>query len=363
MRLLFTIPDFWPFVRRGSERLVHDLGVVMARRGHDVTVLTRTPAPAAVTTREEGFTVEYHPVPRLAHRALGLNTLQEFALTAARKALTDPHDVHHAFYISDAYGLTLAARARPRPVVFSWHGVPDAAWWDANEPRTHRWYRRMMGRAARVSVMSERSAANYRRDYGRDPLVLTPGIFCDDFARPRVQGPPTIVCAAAIDDPRKRMDVLLKAFHEVASSDADVELVLAGRGDPAALRPLLDALPPRVRGRVHLDPETPLPETYARAAVGVLASEVEAFGLVVLEYLAAGLPVVVSDDGGSADLVTPETGAIFTRGDPADCARAIVEGLELSRNPATIGRCTGRARTYDWSARADAYEALYRSLV
>lgn len=56
MRLALLMPSYWPEVRHGSERLVHDLGVVMARRGHEVTLITTHPGAREVRI-EEGVRV------------------------------------------------------------------------------------------------------------------------------------------------------------------------------------------------------------------------------------------------------------------------------------------------------------------
>ena len=53
MRIALLHPTYWPEVRRGSERLAHDLGATLARRGHDVKLITTHPSPAA-RSHEDG---------------------------------------------------------------------------------------------------------------------------------------------------------------------------------------------------------------------------------------------------------------------------------------------------------------------
>lgn len=363
MRLLYTIPDFWPQVRRGSERLVHDLSAAMATRGHDVTVLTRSGRAQPRVSRMDGFGVAYASRPRVTRRLLGLNPLEGFSITAAKRAAWRPADLHHAFYISDAYGLSQAGRLRHRPLVFSWHGFPERAWWEANEPRTHRWYLRMAERADVVTVMTEASARQLRQDYGREATVMPPGVFVDDFDVPRVPtNKRTVVCAAAVDDGRKRIDLLLSAFEIVARNLDDVHLLLVGQGDATEMRRQTAGMDGSIAARIDWRPGSDLPATYAGCVAGALTSYKEAFGLVVIEYLAAGLPALVSDDGGGAELVTPGTGVTFPAGDVDGCAAALLSVLDLAADTATAGRCRARAREYDWSRRATGYEDLYRGL-
>jgi glycosyltransferase involved in cell wall biosynthesis len=363
LRLLFTIPDFWPQVRRGSERLVRDLSLAMAARDHEVTVLTRPGRDRPGTSWMDGFQVSYAPRPRIARRVLGLDALEGFAITAASHGLRRPADVHHSFYISDAFGLTLAGRLRRRPLIFSWHGVPERAWWEAHRPRTHRWYLSMSQRADVVTVMSEASAEQFRRDYDRPAVILTPGVFAEEFNRPRAKVEQrVIVCAAAIDDGRKRIDLLLGAFEIVARKLDDIKLLLVGHGDPSAVQGQVARMDGSISSRIDWRPEPDLPAIYAGCAVGALTSYKEAFGLVAIEYLAAGMPALVSDDGGAAEIITPGTGVTFASGDLDACAAGMQRALELADDPSTTSLCVARARDYDWSTRATAYEDLYRKL-
>jgi phosphatidylinositol alpha-mannosyltransferase len=365
MRLLFTIPDFWPYVRRGSERLVHDLGVEMTRRGHTVTVVTRNLERRSVTRHYDGMRVEYRRSRARIPGWLGWTDLEAFSLNAMARATRHAADVYHGFYLADGSALTLVARVRRRPVVISVHGMPDREHWQRHHPRTHRWFMRAMRAGAHVAVISEHSAKRFHEDYGVDPILLIPGVFTGGFSVPRESHEHRdIVCAAAIDESRKRIDVLLAAFVRLAADLQDIRLVLVGPGDPAAVHQQLDSVEPKIASRVlirHTATEE-LPEIYAHSDVGALTSVKEAFGLVVVEYLAAGMPAVGSDDAALPEIITEQTGALF-RGDDVDsCATALDRALALARDPATAARCRARAGAFDWSIRSQAYDALYRRL-
>jgi glycosyltransferase involved in cell wall biosynthesis len=367
VRLLFTNPYFWPYVRRGSERAIHDLSVVMAQRGHEVRVVTRHPGRGVHVRRDDGFEVEYRPTSPTLNRLLRRDYLESFSLTAARAVIRHPADVYHAFYPSDSYGLYLGTRLRKRPFIFSWHGIPQARWWADNHPRTHRMYLRAMPGAARITVMTNAAAQRMREDYNYDPVVIAPGTFVDDFQQTKVALPrPVVVCAAAVDDGRKRMDLLIDAFEVLVKGGRDVALLLIGSGDPALVKRHIATKAPDVASRIDVRPPEnvdDIPGIYAGCTVGALTSVNEAFGLVVVEYLAAGMPAVVSDDGGSPEILAPGTGFAFRSGDVAECASALGRALELAVDPATEARCRERARDYDWSVRGDAYEELYRDVL
>ena len=92
----------------------------------------------------------------------------------------------------------------------------------------------------------------------------------------------------------------------------------------------------------------------------MLPADDEAFGLVLVESLAAGTPVVAARSGACPDIVDdPRVGRLFEPGDAADLARAIGEALELAADAETAAACREHARRWDWSRVVERYEELY----
>ena len=91
--MLFTLPNFWPYVRRGSERLVHDLASEMTRRGHRVTVLTRGPGARIRKATMDGFDVIYVPTATRLFSKLRIDPVDGFALPAFVGGLLKSADV------------------------------------------------------------------------------------------------------------------------------------------------------------------------------------------------------------------------------------------------------------------------------
>jgi glycosyltransferase involved in cell wall biosynthesis len=105
-------------------------------------------------------------------------------------------------------------------------------------------------------------------------------------------------------------------------------------------------------------PPTALAPVYAGASCTVLPSFHEGFGIVLVESLLVGRPVVGSDVGGIRDIVTPEVGGLAPAGDPAALASAI--DRVLARSFASE-RLRAHALPMTWEANAERLARIARS--
>jgi glycosyltransferase involved in cell wall biosynthesis len=169
-----------------------------------------------------------------------------------------------------------------------------------------------------------------------------------------------LLCPASLDDPRKRGALLVEAAELVRERRPDLRLMLAGGRDPRQPEPVEIAAAGAWIERASIDSTAGLASAYRDAAVTVLPSDDEAFGLVLLESLASGTPVVASRAGGCVEIVTDDAvGRLFEPGDPQDLARAIGEALELAADPSTAGACRRHAARWDWARVVERYEGIY----
>jgi glycosyltransferase involved in cell wall biosynthesis len=94
----------------------------------------------------------------------------------------------------------------------------------------------------------------------------------------------------------------------------------------------------------------------------VLPAIDEAFGLVLLESLASGTPVVAARSGACPEVVgTDSVGRLFEPDDEEDLARAMREALDLATRDETVQSCRAHASRYDWAAIVERYEVVYAS--
>ena len=131
-------------------------------------------------------------------------------------------------------------------------------------------------------------------------------------------------------------------------------LTPARRGDAATL----DA--PGIE-LVDVDDEYALARHYSAASVTVLTSQAEAFGLVLVESLACGTPVVASTDGAGPEIIDrPGIGALFDAPEPDAVATALLGAIDL---PDPSAACRARAEQLSLQRCAEEYETLYRTLL
>ncbi|MDB4944781.1 MAG: glycosyltransferase [Labilithrix sp.] len=277
------------------------------------------------------------PNARASRRAaLQVPALLGAGLAATWQALEEGYDLLHAHFLVPQ-GLVAALTRTRVPLVVSVHGSDLHA---LGSPFARLLQRAVARRAAVITVNSEATARELAaRVPGAErrtrllPMGFAPGIFhAPPDGEPRDR---TVVFAGRLSR-QKGADVLVEAFPRVLARVPEARLLVNGDGPEAtALAARARAL--GIGARIRFAPAASQEELAARfraSAVTVLpsrsdASGTEGQGLVAIEAMACGCPVVVSRSGGLAALV--DDGARGLAVDPGDAealARAIVATLE-----------------------------------
>ena len=356
MRVAITHPYSWPEVRRGAERIVVETARSLSARGHDVTLITAG-SVAARTQQDRYRTIRLR-------RYLSSNPRHErfFALEVVPLLLRGRYDIVHAMMPWDGYCAVIARRWGGYRVVFDDMGIPYAFWADLPDGRARKL---LVKRADAYGCMSQFALDVLEKDWGREGALIPGGVRLEQFPVSEEREPvPTVLFSGAMSEERKGLPLLLEAVGLLAGEVPELQVWLSGPGDPSAF---LNKAPKKAKELAKVlpigEPEGQS-ERYRRAWVTALPARSEAFGLVLVESLASGTPIVVVDDATPPSLVTPATGAIAEPDNPESLAEALKRALDLARIPETATACRQFARQFDWDgAIAPLLEEIYDGLL
>ncbi|MFJ8693287.1 glycosyltransferase [Streptomyces roseolilacinus] len=367
----------------GQNVHVARLAGALADRGHDVTVFTRRDdrrLPEEVVARP-GVVVHHVPAgpPEPVPKDELLPYMDAFGRYMARALATRPPDVVHSHFWMSGVAAVRAARTLRVPLLHTYHALGTvkrrhqrAA--DTSPPER-------IGAECEVGLACDRVIATCRDEVrelrrmrippervsvvpcGVDPRQFSPA----GPAAPRGAARHRLVQLGRLV-PRKGAAVTVVALSRLP----DTELLVVGGPPPAGLdadpevRRLrevarLAGVADRVRftGAVSRDEVAPLLRS---ADVVVCPADYEPFGIVPLEAMACGRPVVATAVGGQLDTVAdPECGRLVPPRDPAALARAVAGFLADPELRAACG-AAGRRRVlgrYDWKRVGAATEAVY----
>jgi phosphatidyl-myo-inositol alpha-mannosyltransferase len=368
MRIGLVCPYRWD-VPGGVQYHVRDLAETLRGMGHHVEVLT--PAEREESLPEEHATWAGRTVPVPYN---GSMASMQFGLVSAarvRRWLREGHfDVVHVHEPASPSVSLLVCMIAKGPVVATFHAATvRSKWLAAVGPMARPWLEKISGRIA-VSDFARRVQVEH---LGGDAVIIPNGVHVAAFAEgPSLPGHtrgvdgPTIGFLGRYDEPRKGLPVLLEAMRTVVRRHPGAQLLIAGRGDPAEARELIgEDLLAHVALLGELSEEDKA--AFLRSVDVYCAPNLlgESFGVVLIEALAAGAPVVASDlDAFARVLEHGEAGVLVRRGDAAALARALCDLLaDPARRTALSATGSTVAARYDWEVLARRILAVYETVV
>jgi phosphatidylinositol alpha-mannosyltransferase len=368
MRVGLVCPYQWD-VPGGVQYHVRDLAETLRALGHHVEVLTPAEHEESLTDPWITFAGRTVPIPYNGSMA----SVQFGPVSAARvrRWLRDGHfDVVHVHDPAPPSVGLLVCMIAKGPIVATFHAATiRSKWLAAWGPIVRPWLEKISGRIA-VSDFARRVQVEH---LGGDAVIIPNGVHVGFFADgPPLPGHirgidgPTIGFLGRYDEPRKGLPVLLEAMRTVVRRHPGAQLLVAGRGDAEDLR---GQIGPELRASVAVlgelseaDKAAFLRSVDVYCAPNLLG---ESFGVVLIEALAAGAPIVASDlDAFARVLEDGDAGVLVRRGDAAALAGALGELLaDDDRRAALSARGQAAAAAYDWSVIARRILAVYETVV
>jgi glycosyltransferase involved in cell wall biosynthesis len=386
VRLLHVVPTYLPAWRHGGPAVsVHGLSKALAARGHQVTVFTTDvhgattlEVPRSRPVQFEGVTVWYFPVafPRRLYRSPALRAA--LAQQLEEDQSFDLVHLHSVFLLPTATAARSAERAGVPYLVAPRGMLVGDLLRRRGRLRKRLWLRlverRTLERAAGLHATSDLEA----EEAGCLGLplprvhVVANGVDIERWDTTREAGVAPLVREALAQRPlllflgrlswKKGLDRLIDALALVpgatlAIAGNDQEACQAGLEQQAVAARIN---PRRIRylGPVHGDDKAAL---LHYADVLVLPSHSENFGNVVLEAMAAGLPVVVTPQVGLADVVKEHGAGVVVKGHPPLLAAELRRLLADPAGRQEMGRRgkEAAARRFSWESVAARMEEVY----
>ena len=227
------------------------------------------------------------------------------------------------------------------------------------------WHEKIVGRIA-VSDLARRWQMEA---LGSDAVEIPNGVDVASFASaPLLDGYPrpgkTVLFLGRFDEPRKGMAVLLDALPRLVEQFPGVQVLVVGRGDQDELRSKAGGLGGHLRFLGQVDDATKASALRSADVYCAPHTGGESFGIVLVEAMAAGTPVVASDlhafrrvlrDGDAGRLVPVEDGAALAAG-----LVTVLENDQLAKRYVAAG--AEAVRRYDWSVVANQIMQVYETV-
>jgi glycosyltransferase involved in cell wall biosynthesis len=368
MRILFVSDVYFPRVN-GVSTSIKTFTHALERLGHEVTLIApdygdNGPRDARIE-RIPARMVPFDPEDRLMARGAVL-------ARAERLRATNFDVVHiHTPFVAHYAGRALA-RTLGLPTVESYHTFFEEYLFHYVPLLPKAWLRALARRFSRAQcnevdavVVPSGPMHEVLLRYGvRTPMEILPtGMELDRFiggdgvgfrARHGIAPERPVLLHVGRVAFEKNIGFLLQVLERVRRAVPDALLIIAGEGPAQAALQRQAAqlqLDDNVRFLGYMDRETELLDCYRAADVKVFASRTETQGLVLLEAMALGCPVVSTAIMGTRDVLKPGCGAVVVNEDLTEYATAVVRVLRDAELRARMGR-EGMDYVRSWSADA-----------
>lgn len=359
----------------GQGRVNYEVALEAIRRGHHVTLL----ASQVASELEQHPQVNWVAIPvkgwptellrNFIFAVFSTNWLHqhrhEIDVVKINGAITHaPGDVNAAHFVHSSWLKFSSGKAKPksRRVFYNFYQWLYTA-------LNARWEKRAFHQA-RVVVAVSKKVAQDLQTIGVLPKnirVIVNGVDLQEFApgnMTRLQWNlpaevPLALFAGDIRISRKNLDTVLKALVQVP----DLHLAIAGITEGSPYLQLAASL--GLQERVHfLGLRRDIPDLMKAVDFLVFPSRYEPFGLVVIEAMASGLPVITASSTGAADLVKPESGIVVADSDDVESLAQAMLTLSGDRHlRQTMGEAARAIATqHSWTSMAQCYVDLFEEL-
>jgi phosphatidyl-myo-inositol alpha-mannosyltransferase len=371
MKIALVTPYDYPFPGGVTEHIMH-LDREFRARGHDTRIIAAsTEDQDALGTNVIKVSGAVAPIPFSGSTAR--ITLSPRVYRRVKKILTtEKFDIVHVHEPGVPLLCLTVLRHSHAVNVGTFHAYRETnALYEYGRPLAARVFGRLDGRIVVSTVVRDYVARYFPGDY----RVIPNGIDAARFASPNTKpiarfddGRPNILFVGRMED-RKGFRYLMRAYPQIKAEIPDVRLLVVGAFGDEEKAPFIRAARTHHMRGIHFIgwvSREELPRYYLTASLFCAPSTgFESFGIVLLEAMAAGLPIVASDIPGYRQVLTDGVeGRLVRPGDEKEMAEAVIG---LLKDPALRSRMAARGRLtadgYDWPIIADRVLDYYDELM
>ena len=371
MKILHTPARLHPYVG-GVERYVLDLAVEQVSQGHQVTVVC-----ADEPSSEPKAIIKGVKIIRLPYKCKVANTNITFGLL--RVLLHQDFDIIHTHiptpWSSDVS--MLASMLKHRPLIVTYHNdiVKDFGFEKLlAELYSATLLRLIFKRASRIIITQSKyleyskHLKNYKNKITTIPVGVSPPKKVHNIKR----NPNQLFFLSVLDSYHeyKGLPVLLNSIVNVKKQKPQVKLVIGGKGDLTSKyeRIAKDLGIQKSVKFLGFVPDDDLPKYYSSSAMLVLPSvtHLEGFGIVALEALSYGTPVITTSITGSSSFIKDKHAGLVVRpNEVTDLTKAIITLLNDAKKSEAMGLRGAKAvnKEFGWDRVATQLTEIYRGAV
>lgn len=367
MKIAILVSGFPPKRLAGTEIATYNIARHLAKRGHEVHVITSRDKGLLKESIEEGFYIHRGRV--IGKPFLGFAS---YFINAFRVIRRVNPDLVHAQTIELALYALLIKKMLKKPYV-AWARGSDVY---LPSKFYRRFYRFILMNANAVIAQTSDEKRIMQKTCNRDIVVIPNGIDLDRFdnlpkervrSRLQIGKDEKVILYMGTLRPVKGVKYLIEAMRAVSQKDLEARLIVVGDGkERQNLEKLTKALNlgdfVTFVGKV---PNQEVPQYMAAADIFVLPSLSEGFPVTVLEAMASGLSIITTNIGGLPEIVHEgENGFLVQPKNPLEITQRVTLLLQDDELRERIsGNNRARAKDYTWKEVVGKLEEVYQNLV
>ncbi len=398
MNILFVTDVSISNASSGSERVLFEESILLAKRGHDVHILTRklkdhkSNSEMVKGVREWRYYINQKN--DLTFIKTTLSNCRKLFERLQNEYFFDCINFHQPF---SAFAIIHSSAVKKAKKIYTCHSLSFEEFQSRNpKPKgitrrvlyflniqARKWVeKRALNASDKIAVLSRFTLGKLRNVYGIPSAkieIMPGGVDSQKFfpainrveVRRRLNIPEDKMVLLTVRDlePRMGLENLIYAIKKVIKVVPDSYLILGGKGP---LQKTLISLSQKAGVRDYIRfvgfiPDEDLPDYYRAADIFILPTkELEGFGLVTLEALASGIPVLGTPVGGTAEILDRlDPNFLFKDTTPESMAELIIDTWKVYRdNPRQWKEVSSRCRkfaveNYSWDKNVNILEKLF----